>query len=202
MNPHYSGARQDGAIDFDANLDQIPDAVPAASNKHQAYNYRVRGRSYHVIKNTKNYRECGLASWYGTRFYKGKTSSGEPYNMFAMTAAHKTLPIPSYVRVTHLKTGRHVIVKVNDRGPFKSGRVIDLSYVAAKKLGISKMGTAPVEVAVIEPGQVLSDAHGPMVLGKKAKKSSKSRTKHSKKLCTLKKLKVKKRCVARRPCHL
>ena len=198
MNPHYTGATQDGAPDFDVNVDQIPDAVPQCCNTQQCCDYSVHGKSYRVIKNPKNYRERGLASWYGTRFYKGKTSSGEPYNVLAMTAAHKTLPIPTYVRVTHLKNGRHVIVKVNDRGPFKQGRLIDLSYVAAKKLGITKTGTAQVEVAVVEPGQVLSENQDTFISCKKVKKSSKSHAKRAKSLHKSKKMKFQKKAVLKK----
>lgn len=111
--------------------------------------YRVSGQTYRVLKSNKNYREQGKASWYGKRFHKKRTSSGERYNMYQLTAAHKTLPLSSYVLVTNLMNGRQVVVKVNDRGPFVSGRLIDLSYAAAKKLGIVGMGTATVEVKAV-----------------------------------------------------
>jgi rare lipoprotein A len=152
MSPCYSRTFQDGAPDFNVDAAQIPDAVPRCEVKPRFCNpssYRVAGKTYHVLKSAAAYCERGVASWYGTKFYKGKTASGETYNVLGMTAAHRTLPIPTYVCVTHLKNGRQAIVKVNDRGPFKSGRIIDLSYVAAKKLGIA--GTAPVEVTVVEP---------------------------------------------------
>lgn len=150
----YYGASYDGAPDFDVDVSQIPDAVPRDEPKPRFCNpshYRVAGKTYSVLKTAKNYHAQGIASWYGTRFYKGKTSSGEPYNMLAMTAAHRSLPIPSYVRVTNRVNHRQVVVKINDRGPFKPGRVIDLSYVAAKKLGITNKGTAPVDIRVVEP---------------------------------------------------
>jgi len=184
MTRHY-GLTSDGAPGFDLDASQIPDAVPRNEFKPRFCNpssYVVRGKRYHVLKSEKNYCERGTASWYGTRFYKEKTSSGEPYNLLAMTAAHRTLPIPSYVRVTNLRNCRQVIVKVTDRGPFKPGRIIDLSYVAAKKLGITQSGTAPVEVATVEPGQTSQSISKPVVLpSKKVKKSSQSKHKSKKK---------------------
>jgi rare lipoprotein A len=103
------------------------------------------------MQSSDNYVERGIASWYGTKFHGNKTSSGEAYSMYKMTAAHKTLPIPTYVQVTNLKNGKRVIVRVNDRGPFHNNRIIDLSYVAAKKLGIVGTGTGFVEVRSINP---------------------------------------------------
>lgn len=108
--------------------------------------YRVYGKSYHVMRSATHYKEKGLASWYGKKFHRKRTSSGERYNMYELTAAHKTLPLASRVLVTNLTNGRHVIVKVNDRGPFVSNRIIDLSYAAAKKLGMVGTGLAKVEV--------------------------------------------------------
>jgi len=113
--------------------------------------YDVRGKRYYVLGSSQNYSQRGIASWYGTKFHGHRTSSGEPYNMYAMTAAHKTLPLPTYVRVTNLDNNRSVVVKVNDRGPFIEGRIIDLSYVAARKLGMAGAGTASVEVTAIQP---------------------------------------------------
>ncbi len=126
----------------------IPDAVPRDEPYHRYANrpYTVFGRTYAPAVNDDPVRERGLASWYGRKFHGQKTSSGEVYDMFAMTAAHKTLPIPSYARVTSLKSGQSVVVRVNDRGPFHEGRVIDLSYAAAAKLGIAGPGSGPVEV--------------------------------------------------------
>lgn len=115
--------------------------------------YAVDGRTYRVMRSTHGFKERGLASWYGTKFHKQRTSSGEKYDMYAMTAAHKTLPIPSYVRVKNLKNGREAIVKINDRGPFHVNRVIDLSYASAIKLGIYPNGTAPVQIEAINIGQ-------------------------------------------------
>jgi rare lipoprotein A len=126
----------------------IPDAVPRDEPYHRWANrpYTVFGRTYAPVVNDEPMKERGLASWYGRKFHGQKTSSGEVYDMFAMTAAHKTLPIPSYARVTSLKSGQSVVVRVNDRGPFHDGRVIDLSYAAAARLGIAGPGSGPVEV--------------------------------------------------------
>ena len=126
----------------------IPDAVPRDEPYHRYANrpYTVFGRTYAPTVNDDPMKERGLASWYGRKFHGQKTSSGETYDMFAMTAAHKTLPIPSYARVTSLKSGRSVVVRVNDRGPFHEGRVFDLSYAAAARLGIAGPGSGPVEV--------------------------------------------------------
>lgn len=111
--------------------------------------YRVDGRTYEVMKSSTGYKTQGIASWYGTKFDKQRTSSGEPYNMYVMTAAHKTLPLPTYIRVRNLSNGRVAVVKVNDRGPFHSDRLIDLSYAAAVKLGVYPKGTAPVEIETL-----------------------------------------------------
>ena len=133
-----------------------PSKVQAAIPKQEALSpygnhspYTVFGKQYHVLKSAKNYKEKGEASWYGTKFHGKRTSSGEPYNMFKMTAAHKSLPLPSYVKVTNLENKREIIVRVNDRGPFHPGRIIDLSYAAAHLLGIAQKGTAKVEVEII-----------------------------------------------------
>jgi rare lipoprotein A len=111
--------------------------------------YHVNGHTYEVMTSSSGYRTRGLASWYGTKFHKQRTSSGEDYDMYALTAAHKTLPIPCYVKVKNLQNGREAIVKVNDRGPFHDGRVLDLSYAAAAKLGLFPKGTAMVEVEAL-----------------------------------------------------
>ena len=136
------------------NAQNIADAVPKVEPKSRRGNpksYVVFGKRYYVLKSARCYRTKGIASWYGTAFHQRLTSSGEPYNMYRMTAANKTLPLPSYVRVTNLKNGRRIIVKVNDRGPFHANRVIDLSFVAAKKIGMLATGTALVEVEAIDP---------------------------------------------------
>ena len=106
--------------------------------------YHVLGKTYHVLSTSKGFKQLGVASWYGTKFHKKRTSSGETYDMYEMTAAHKTLPLPTYVKVKNLENDKEIIVKVNDRGPFHEGRVIDLSYAAAKTLGVLKNGVARV----------------------------------------------------------
>jgi rare lipoprotein A len=123
--------------------------------------YKVFGKRYYVMNTSQGYRQRGIASWYGTDFHGKKTSSGIPYNMHDMTAAHKALPIPTQVRVTHLENGRSIVVKVNDRGPFVGDRIIDLSYAAATRLGMVKNGTAPVEVVALPPYQYLAGALAP-----------------------------------------
>lgn len=115
--------------------------------------YRVMGKKYEVMTNSTGYKNRGIASWYGTKFHKGRTSSGEKYDMYALTAAHKTLPLPTYVKVTNLSNGHVAIVKVNDRGPFHEDRIIDLSYAAAVKLGLLPKGTAPVEIEALKTTQ-------------------------------------------------
>lgn len=136
------------------NLAAIPDAEPRAEPLSRFANrpYEVFGKRYVPLASVQPFRQRGLASWYGKRFHGQKTSSGERYDMYAMTAAHKTLPIPSYARVTRVATGRSVIVRINDRGPFHDGRVIDLSYAAAYRLGIIGTGSGEVEVQAIVPG--------------------------------------------------
>lgn len=132
----------------------IPDAVPKVEPRSRygnPSNYVVFGKRYNVMPTSENYVERGIASWYGTKFHGNRTSSGEPYDMYAMTAAHKSLPLPTYVRVTNITNGRSVVVKVNDRGPFHGNRVIDLSYSAAAKLGILGEGTGLVEVRALDP---------------------------------------------------
>ncbi len=139
-----------------ANLDQLPDAVPRVERLARAANnpYTVFGRQYVPYKTLVSYRQRGIGSWYGRKFHGQRTSSGEPYDMYAMTAAHATLPIPSYARVTNVANERSVIVRINDRGPFHSGRLIDLSYAAAYKLGYAGAGSATVEVEAILPEEM------------------------------------------------
>ncbi|GGK65472.1 septal ring lytic transglycosylase RlpA family protein [Amphritea balenae] len=135
-------------------VSNVPDAVPRAEPKSRGGNkspYRVLGKTYYVMPSSLGYKERGVSSWYGKKFHGHKTSNGETYNMYAMTAAHKSLPLPSYVQVTNLKNGKRVIVRVNDRGPFHGGRIIDLSYAAASKLDMLGAGTAKVEVEAINP---------------------------------------------------
>ena len=135
-------------------LQNVPDAVPhpePLSRYGNPDSYVALGKRYYVMKNATGYDERGIASWYGPDFNGKRTSSGETYDMYQMTAAHKTLPIPCYVEVTNLENGRRAILRVNDRGPFKENRIIDLSYVAARKLGVWAKGTALVEVRAIDP---------------------------------------------------
>lgn len=153
---------QDGPPSYNIDVSHIPDAVPTPLPLSATGNpdfYDVNGKRYYVLKTNKNYEAEGVASWYGTKFQGKRTSSGEPYDMFAMTAASPDLPIPSFVEVTNLQNGRKIIVKVNDRGPFHEGRVMDLSYVAAKKLGMLGHGTAFVRITAIDTGVPLTLAN-------------------------------------------
>ncbi|HEY5993099.1 MAG TPA: septal ring lytic transglycosylase RlpA family protein [Gallionellaceae bacterium] len=138
-----------------ARLAATPDAVPRNEPLHRYANrpYDALGVHYVPLSAPGSYKERGMASWYGKKFHGQRTSSGEVYNMYGMSAAHKTLPIPSYARVTNLRNGKFVIVRVNDRGPFLRGRIMDLSYAAASKLDIIASGSAEVEVESILPGQ-------------------------------------------------
>jgi rare lipoprotein A len=139
-----------------SDLDRIPDAQPRLEPIHRYANrpYNVFGRDYVPATERLPFRERGMASWYGRRFHGKPTASGEPYDMYAMTAAHPTLPIPSYVRVTNVANGRSVVLRVNDRGPFHPGRIIDLSYAAAHRLGYVNAGSVRVEVEAILPDEV------------------------------------------------
>ncbi len=135
-------------------IEAIPDAVPRPEPRSARGNppfYNVLGKRYFVLATADGYHERGVASWYGPGFHEARTSNGEPYDMYAMTAAHKTLPLPTYVQVTNLKNGRSVVVRVNDRGPFKDSRIIDLSYTAAAKLDMLREGTTFVEVRALTP---------------------------------------------------
>jgi rare lipoprotein A len=130
----------------------VPDAVPKTEPRASRGNpqfYEVLGKRYFVLPTAQGYLERGIASWYGPGFHKERTAIGDPYDMYAMTAAHKTLPLPCYARVTNLSNGRSVVVRINDRGPFKDERIIDLSYAAASQLDMIRTGTARVEVQVI-----------------------------------------------------
>lgn len=148
---------QDGAPDKTLDWDNIPNAIPQVEPLSKTGNpasYVVDGQRYYVTLDPQGFSETGRASWYGTKFHGNLTSSGEPYDMYKMTAAHKSLPLPSYVSVTNLENDRQVIVKVNDRGPFVEGRIIDLSYASAQKLGIVRNGTAKVSVKMISSPDV------------------------------------------------
>jgi len=129
----------------------VPTSLPKSESGNPS-SYVVFGRRYFVMDNAHGFVERGVASWYGEKFHGRNTSSGEPYDMHSMTAAHKTLPLPTYVRVENLSNGRSVVVKVNDRGPFVNDRIIDLSFAAAKKLGVVGPGTARVEISAVDPG--------------------------------------------------
>lgn len=139
-----------------ADLGEIPDAIPRAEpiNFATTRPYTVLGRTYRPFTHHQPYRARGLASWYGKRYHGNQTSNGETYDMYAMTAAHTVLPLPSYARVTNLGNGRTVVVRVNDRGPFHDKRVVDLSYAAAYKLGFVNQGSTMVEVEAILPGEM------------------------------------------------
>ena len=170
-NVRYGSDGPGGAID----PSRIADAVPRVEPRSKYGNpesYVVFGRRYHVMDNAAGYSERGIASWYGSKFHGRRTSSGETYDMYQMTAAHKSLPLPTYARVTNLRNGRSIIVKINDRGPFHDNRLIDLSYAAAAKLDILKEGTGLVEVTAIDPRrpappptQMVSADSGPAVGG-------------------------------------
>jgi rare lipoprotein A len=138
-----------------AGIESIPDAVPRSEPRSAHGNppfYDVLGRRYFVLAAADGYLERGVASWYGPTFHGGNTSSGEPYDMYGMSAAHKTLPLPTYARVTNLRNGRNIVVRINDRGPFVANRLIDLSYTAAAKLDMIREGTTLVEVRALTPG--------------------------------------------------
>jgi peptidoglycan lytic transglycosylase len=137
-----------------SNLAAIPDAEPKAEPLHRFANrpYQVFGKDYLPLDQVAPFRQRGVASWYGRRFHGGLTSSGERYDMYAMTAAHPTLPVPSYARVTSVANGRSVVVRINDRGPFHADRAIDLSYTAAYRLGYADAGSALVDIEAIVPG--------------------------------------------------
>jgi len=129
----------------------VPRAEPRGTRGNPPF-YEVFGKRYHVMASSEGWVERGTASWYGPGFHAASTSLGERYDMYGMTAAHKTLPIPCYAEVTNLRNGRKVVVRINDRGPFVGDRIIDLSYTAAAKLDMLMAGTAPVEIRVISPG--------------------------------------------------
>jgi rare lipoprotein A len=139
-----------------ANLASIPDARPRLEPLHRFANrpYEAFGKKYVPLSSVQPFHQRGIASWYGKRFHGQKTASGEIYDMYAMSAAHPILPIPSYARITNLRTGAQVVVRINDRGPFHSGRVVDLSYAAAYRLGLLGTGSGEVEIESIIPGRL------------------------------------------------
>ncbi len=148
--------RHDRAPEQSVDISAIPPVIPiveprtAAGNKNP---YTVNGKTYHVLDTELGYRETGVASWYGKKFHGFLTSNGEVYDMFALTAAHKSLPIPSYIKVTNLDNQRSLVVRINDRGPFHGARIVDLSYAAAMKLGYADKGTARVSIEAITPAK-------------------------------------------------
>ena len=147
-------AHKDGAPWWDVDVSRIPDATPTLhTGPYKANPYTVLGKTYFPLQESKTYVASGTASWYGTKFHGQNTANGEVYDLYGMSAAHKTLPLPSYVRVTNLDNNKSVVLRVNDRGPFYSDRIIDLSYAAAKKLGYAETGTARVKVEGIDPQQ-------------------------------------------------
>lgn len=152
-------------------LDSIPDAVPRPEplNRAASRPYSVFGREYVPMSSMAPYKARGVASWYGRRYHGRRTSIGEVYDMYAMSAAHPTLPLPSYVRVTSLVNGRSVVVRVNDRGPFLSDRLIDLSYAAANRLDYIGRGSAMVEVELLIPGQSLTASAPPPAIPDRAR---------------------------------
>jgi rare lipoprotein A len=146
--------QRDSAPPIRLDPDAIPDAVPRFEVIGRAGNrtpYEVLGKTYHLLPSPVGYVEEGEASWYGTKFHGRRTSNGEVFDMYAMTAAHKTLPIPCYAKITNLENGRTAVVRINDRGPFHSDRLIDLSFAAATKLGYMNKGTARVRIEVLDP---------------------------------------------------
>ena len=147
-----AGIRDSAPVNYTKQWDEISDAVPVPVKPSKYGNpgsYQVFGKTYYVKDSADGFKQKGIASWYGRKFHGQRTSSGEDYNMYAMTAAHKSLPIPVYVEVTNTDNGRKAIVRVNDRGPFHEGRIIDLSYAAATKLGVAQTGTANVSIRVV-----------------------------------------------------
>ncbi|MCP3849847.1 MAG: septal ring lytic transglycosylase RlpA family protein [Gammaproteobacteria bacterium] len=155
----------DSAPTQNVDVAKIPNAVPKPTKKSRSGNpasYVVFGKRYYVMPSAEGYKKRGIASWYGRKFHGKRTSSGEPYDMHGMTAAHKTLPLPTYVKVTNLKNGRQVVLKVNDRGPFHENRIIDLSHTAAVKLGIKGTGTGLVEVEAITSGESYNTTSTPV----------------------------------------
>ena len=146
--PQLSDSAPASAIDISKLTEPTPRSDPLARYGNRSP-YTVLGKSYWVLDRSDDYDQRGIASWYGQKFNGRKTSSGEIYSICEFTAAHKTLPLPSYVRVTNSKNGKSVVVRVNDRGPFHEGRIIDLSFVAASRIGLDKTGTAPVRVELL-----------------------------------------------------
>lgn len=170
----------DDFLELDVSL--IPDAMPQdepLSRYGNPKHYEVFGQKYKTMSHSLGYEAEGTASWYGRKFHGKRTSCGEPYDMYAMTAAHKSLPLPTYAKVTNVKNGKEVIVKINDRGPFVKDRLIDLSYAAAKKLGIHASGTGKVKIAAIDPVAWHKEQKTSLAMATKAPKKSSSKSKTS-----------------------
>ncbi len=177
QSSRYHRAQDGGPGTPPVDIASLPEPVPRVEPRSRYGNkssYQVLGRTYHVLASAKGYSERGLASWYGNKFHGYMTSSFEPYDMYAFSAAHKTLPLPTYARVTNLANGKSVVVRVNDRGPFVEGRIIDLSYAAAVRIGIWPKGTGMVQVDAIDPEhpraappapRAMPDAHVVLQLG-------------------------------------
>jgi len=162
--PSRYAQKQDSAPQQPVDVADVKDAVPRPEPRSRYGNpasYVVRGKRYYTVASSKDYRERGIASWYGTKFHGHRTSSGDTYDMYQMSAAHKTLPLPTYARVTNLRNGKSVILKINDRGPFHDNRLIDLSYAAAARLKILGQGTGLVEVEAIDPHQYADEQSKP-----------------------------------------
>ncbi len=158
--------RDRGPTPGSVDVSGIPDAIPKNEPRSKYGNpesYVVFGKRYYVMESSHNFVERGIASWYGEKFHGRRTSSGETYDMYAMTAAHKSLPLPTYVEVTNLENGKRIVVKVNDRGPFHENRIIDLSYTAATKLDIIGKGTGWVEVRSVGPGYTTAKRGAPVI---------------------------------------
>lgn len=162
--------QNDGPGTSSPDLDSIPDAVPRIEthSKSTLKPYVVFGKRYVPLSDEQPFRQVGTASWYGRQFHGNKTANGETYDMYAMTAAHPTLPIPSYARVTRASTGKSIIVRINDRGPFHSSRIMDLSYVAAAKLGLIGPGSGQVIVEAITNSDIARGSYGPRMAGNSA----------------------------------
>jgi rare lipoprotein A len=158
--PGVSDSAPEHALDISGIAEPEPRAEPASRYGNRSP-YTVLGKSYRVLPSAEGYSERGIASWYGQKFHGRQTSSREVYDMCSFSAAHKTLPLPSYVRVTNLDNGRSAVVRVNDRGPFHAGRIIDLSYAAAVKLGVDRTGTARVEVRALTGGAEIAASPPP-----------------------------------------
>jgi len=170
---------QDGAPRDDFDFSHVADATPKNEPHSRGGNksYTVFRKHYHVLSSSQGYRQQGIASWYGRKWHGRRTANGEVYNMYAMTAAHKNLPLPTYAKVTNLDNGKSIVVRINDRGPFSGNRIIDLSYTAAAKLGVVQRGLARVEIEALDPSArhrhpALPKASVPTTAHKKSNKKS------------------------------